>query len=100
MSKIPEGKTRASLYLDTDMWLRAKAVTAGTPFSVSSMVNNMLHQLVPLMEDAKARAAAGDRAGMLSLLDAFMSGTMASTGSDLHALRTELMREAGKEEPD
>lgn len=95
---IAPGKTRASLYLDTDLFERAKAVTAGTPFSVSSMVNNMLSELVPFMEDAKARAASGDRAGMLALLDGFMSGTIATTGTDLAAMRTELLRESGEEE--
>ncbi len=96
---MPEGKARANLYVDQDILARAKAVTKGTPFSVSNLVNNMLHTLVPLMEEAKVRAAAGDRAGMLALLDAFMSGTMAATGTDLAALRTELQREPGEEEP-
>jgi len=96
---LEPGKKRTNLYLDADVWERAKAVTTGTPFSVSSLVNSILHQLVPLMESAKERAAAGDRAGMLMLLDAFMSGTIAATGTDLAALRTELMREPGEEEP-
>lgn len=95
---IGKGKSRAALYLDTDIWERAKAVTADTPFSVSNIVNNTLHQLVPFLEQAKARAAAGDRAGMLSLLDAMMSGTIATTGADLAAMRTELLREPGEEE--
>lgn len=93
------GKMRASLYVDEDIYQRAKVVTAGTPFSVSSIVNNVLHQLVPFLEEAKERAAAGDRAGMLALLDAMMSGTIATTGADLAALRTELQREPGEEEP-
>lgn len=91
--------TRGSIYVDQDIWKRAKAVTArrGVP-SISALVNEYLAGMVPMMEQAVEAADKGDRSAMLQILDAFIVGNLANVGPDLATLRRELTEKSEEED--
>ena len=88
---------RASVYLERDIWERAKAVTSATGVvSVSQVINDFLLGIVPVMEGALERAKKGDRAELLQFMDTFLAGQIGTLGEETAALRRELTKEPEK----
>lgn len=96
---MPE-KKRVTLYLTADTWDRARAVVAELhgAVSLSQLVDQFVAGMVPMMEDALEQAKAGDRDGLLRVLDAFVAGNLGRSGQQLSALRQELMTDPGEED--
>ena len=92
-------KVRASLYLERDLWERAKAITeqTGGVISASSMVNDFLRHTVPFVEEAVRKAQEGDREALLQFFDAFLAGSVVDLGAQAGSIRTNLREKAGKE---
>lgn len=88
-------KVRASLWLTKDIFERAKALSNEVPaFSVSAIVDGMLHQIVPQLERTIELAKAGDREAMLQFMDTFSATMLAQMGSELSTVRRELQSKA------
>lgn len=93
-------KKRVTVYVTADLWDRAKKVVQDDlqgSISLSQMVDNMLRDMVPLMEESVSLAKAGDKSALLDLLDRFVSRNLGVLGAEHHAVRQQLALQVGKE---
>lgn len=88
-------KIRANLYLDKDIYERAKKLANFMPgaFSVSQSVEQFLSQMLSVMEPFVEKAKAGDKEAAYQLFKNLAADGVINLGESMNVLRTELQIE-------
>ncbi len=88
MCVMAPNKVRANLYLNEEQWERFKAVTAKIPnSSASQMIDQLMAQAVPFLEQTVRLAESGDRDAFIALATMTMGQMSEEFGTTMAAVR-------------
>jgi hypothetical protein len=90
-------KKRVTISVDIEMFERFQKLVSEIPgFTVSGLLNGLITQMTPPLEQILASAKDGDAESVLRLMQFQMGGMVEQGGAEMSKLRTYLVEKEGR----